>query len=51
MWGGGGGGEIVNTVSLLINTMEWSFPGADKGNSIKKHLRKPISILVCVCVF
>ena len=56
-------GKIVNAFSLLISTMERSFPGADKGNSIKQHLSKPVAILpklvlirgfscmcVCVCV-
>ena len=44
-------GKIVNTFSLLVSTMEWSFPGADKGSSIKQYLPKLVSIGGFVCVF
>ena len=39
-------GKIENAMSLLVSTMEWSFPGANKGNSVIRHFPKPVSILV-----
>ena len=39
-------GKIVNALSLLVSTKEWSLPGANKGNAIVRHLPRSVSILV-----